>query len=222
MAGGQAGSTGGVAAQSPAVNPPNPMGQIGNAVGNAFGGAQQPIPQDTSSMGGNVDFGMNYNPGTLPPGYGPTGFAQLPPLPLGMANMSSADIAKGLGQPQVDPGFGYNPGMQQPGYDPNLAAMFGGPNGQQQLTPDMMAAAQQAMQYQQTGQNPTGQMSGLAALLGGRSTTPIPAVQPAPQPRPAPVASKSTTKTSVVPPKTPPAVANAIRGLAARKPMGRR
>ena len=37
MAGG-GGSTGGIGAQSPAVNPPNPMGQIGNAVGGALGG----------------------------------------------------------------------------------------------------------------------------------------------------------------------------------------
>ena len=47
MAGG--GSTGGIGAQSPAVNPPNPMGQIGNAVGGALVGMGG---QSQNPMGG--------------------------------------------------------------------------------------------------------------------------------------------------------------------------
>ena len=48
MAGG-GGSTGGIGAQSPAVNPPNPMGQIGNAVGGALVGMGG---QSQNPMGG--------------------------------------------------------------------------------------------------------------------------------------------------------------------------
>lgn len=255
MAGG-GGSTGGIGAQSPAVNPPSPMGQvgsqIGNAVGNAFGGmGQQPIPQDLSSMGGNVDTGMNYTPG-----------------------------------------------MQQTGYNPNLAAMFGGPNGQQypnmmggngftpgfgqqqqmqgliqqmdaymqgapayaqlqdlqkqiqsgQLTPEAgqaqaealnaqlrdyqqkapmmpqiqaMQQAQAQAQAQLDSQGRMGQQPAGLMALLGGQPRPAPAMAPNPG-KPAPTATKPVAKPTVVPPKTPPAVASAIQKLAMKNPMGRR
>lgn len=246
MAGGS-GSTGGIGAQSPAANPPSPMGQagnqiagqIGNMAGSAFGGAQQPMLQ-TGQFGSQ-------------------------PIPMGpMPNTGG----------NVDMGMNYTPGMQQTGYDPNLAAMFGGPNGQQdprmmggdgftpgfgqqQFTPEMMANMQQAFQAaqqapQQLGGQPNPYLAqveqqqmaqrsqegamrgaqqlqqqspaGLAALLGGKPMPQTPAAQPAPMARQAPAAQPApvAAKPSVVPPRTPPAVASAIQKLAMKNPMGRR
>jgi len=178
MAGG-GGSTGGIGAQSPAVNPPSPMGQagnaiagqIGNTVGGAFGGAQQPIPAYRQPMFPTGQFGAQ-------------------PIPVGNNQM-----------PQVDPGFGYIPGMQQA--------------GQQPLPPDMMAALQQQ----------TAGLGGLAAFLGGSPMPPTSTTQPRPAPAMSPNPGRPVrtdqptpveTKPSVVPPKTPPAVANAIQKLAAK------
>ena len=200
MAGG-GGSTGGIGAQSPAVNPPSPMGQagtaIGNAVGNAFGGAQQPVPAYAQPMVQTGQFGSQ-------------------PIPVGGAQMPPA-------------GMGFNsvqPGMQQ--------------TGQQQFTPEMMANMQQAYQAaQQTPQQPyvfqddqqrasqaaqNINATGLMALLGGKPTFPTPTAKPTPTAQPTPTAKPApvAAKPSVVPPRTPPGVANAIKKLAMKNPMGRR
>jgi hypothetical protein len=102
-----------------------------------------------------------------------------------------------------------------------------------QMSPEMQQAnAQRAFDQRQSGMGPqpTGQMAGLGALLGGMPNQPTPTAQPAPvAAKPAPVAAKPATmaakpmaKPSVVPPRTPPAVASAIQKLAAKKPMMRR
>jgi len=217
MAGG-GGSTGGIGAQSPAVNPPTTgfgqagnafAGQLGNIGATALGGAQQPPPPFMGNFASSQPLSpANIYPETM--GFGQT--MQQPPRDLGFNSVQ--------------------PGMGGEGF------------GQQQLTPEKMAMMQYASEQAQQGQGPMGlgqaaqtaltqqQMSklgGLAALLGGNPTPPTPTGQPRPAPamapnpgRPAPVASKSTTKTSVVPPRTPPAVASAIQKLAAKKPTAKR
>ena len=244
MAGG-GGSTGGIGAQSPAVNPPNPMGQIGNAVGGALGGgAQQTTPAYGPStiqtgqfgsqpipMGNNLAY--NGQPqgsmGGMAPDYAttypaPSGFGQSPQQPPPGFN-------------SVQPGFGQPP-METPTMDSQIRdSMQQAQAREQTLSPTQMAEMQQAFQAaRQAPQQGQGQMGlgqaaqtgaltqqqmsklgGLAALLGGNPTPPTPAVSAPPTARPAPVASKSTTKTSVVPSKTPPAVASAIQKLAAKK-----
>jgi hypothetical protein len=214
-------------------------GQIGNMGASAFGGAQQPIKQDTSSMGGNVDTGMGYTPGMQQPGYdprlaamfgGPNGqqdpnmFGGMPP---DYANSFPAPSGFGAAAAQrMDPrmmgGEGFTPGFGQPpqqlGGQPNpyLAQV----EQQQMAQMAQDGAMRGAQQLQQ--QSP----AGLAALLGGRSTAqpaqtspPTPTAQPTPTAKPAPVAAKP----SVVPPRTPPGVASAIQKLAAKKPLfGRR
>lgn len=172
MAGG-GGSTGGIGAASPAVNPPTGLGQMGSAVGNAIGGAFN----DTQPPGPNNLLGAP-QPGSTPLGAG-AGFGSQP-------NMGQ------LGRPgQIDPGFGYMPGVEQP-TNPYLAGLFGGaqpsmgfgpefsppglsqlpqlppgmqpqpglgqpgtpPQGSMQQMADLQKAQQMALQYQQTGQNP--------------------------------------------------------------------
>jgi hypothetical protein len=243
MAGG-GGSTGGIGAQSPAVNPPTTgfgqagnafAGQLGNIGATALGGTQQPMVQTGQfgsqpiPMGNNPAYnGQPQSPmGGMPPDYA-----------------TSFPTPRGFGQaPQQGPFMGGVSAPNSPGQMPFNPSMMGGEGftpgfDQRQLTPDMMANMQQAAQAAaQQGQGPMGlgqaaqtaltqqQMSklgGLAALLGGNPAPPTPAVSAPPTARPAPVASKSTTKTSVVPPKTPPAVASAIQKLAAKKQAGMR
>jgi hypothetical protein len=163
---------------------------------------------------------------------------------MGQPFMGGESPTPSFGLPPRDLGFNsVQPGMGGEGFD------------QRQLTPDMMANMQQAAQAAaQQGQRPMGLgqaaqtgaltqsqtagLGGLAALLGGKPTSPTPAVSAPPPPPPAapvaakpapvaakraPVAAKPVAKPSAVPPKTPPAVASAIQKLAAKKkPFGRR
>ena len=223
MAGG-GGSTGGIGAQSPAVNPPNPMGQIGSAVGGALGGgAQQTTPAYGPSTIQTGQFGsqpipMGNNPAYNSQPQGPMG-GMLPDY------ANSFPAPPSFGQPPMDPrmmgGEGFTPGF-----------------GQQLMSPENMAMMQQAAQAARQGQGQgqgqmglgqaaqtgaltqpqTAGLGGLAALLGGNPTPPTSTARPTPTAKPAPVAAKP----SVVPPKTPPAVASAIQKLAAKKNFFRR
>jgi len=244
MAGG-GGSTGGIGAQSPAVNPPNPMGQIGSAVGGALGGgAQQTTPA--------------YGPSTIQ-----TGQFGSQPIPMGnnLAYNSQPQGPMGGMLPDYANSFPAPPSFGQPPMDPR---MMGGEGftpgfGQQLMSPENMAMMQQAAQAARQGQGQgqmglgqaaqtgaltqpqTAGLGGLAALLGGSPTPPTPAVSAPPPPPPppppaapvaakpapvaakrAPVAAKPVAKPFAVPPKTPPAVASAIQKLAAKKNFFRR
>lgn len=196
MAGG-GGSTGGIGAQSPAVNPPSPMGQAGNAIagqiGNigasAFGGAQQPIPAYGQPMDNQMP---QYPAGGLPMGE--------------LQNVVQAQPF--MGQPPMEPrmmgGEGYTPGFGQ--------------QTQGGMQNPYLQAAQQAQQAYRQQQGP----AGLMALLGGNPAPATPTAPPTPTAQPQGLPNQIAAKPLLVPPRTPPAVANAIRGLAARKPMGRR
>lgn len=241
MAGG-GGSTGGIGAQSPAVNPPSPMGQAGNAIagqiGNigasAFGGAQQPMVQTGQfgsqpiPMGNNPAYnGQPQSPmGGMPPDYAtsfptPRGFGQAPQQGPFMGGVSAPNSPGQMPfNPSMMGGEGFTPGFGQQPFMAQAPQQLGGqPNPylaqieQQQMGQMAQDAAMRGAQ--QIQQNP----AGLAALLGGRSTAqPTPTAPPTPIAKPAPVAAKP----SVVPPKTPPAVASAIQKLAMKSPMGRR
>ena len=107
MAGG-GGSTGGIGAASPAVNPPNTgLGQAGSAVGNAIGGAFN----DTQPPGPNNLLGAP-QPGSTPLGAG-AGFGSQPNMGQ-LGNLTHALMGQppGFARPQdmssfqIDPGFG--------------------------------------------------------------------------------------------------------------------
>ena len=277
MAGG-GGSTGGIGAQSPAVNPPSPMGQIGNAVGGALGGMggqpQTPMGSAQQQMLQTGQFGSQ--PVPLAGALG--GMGGQPQNPMGGGNLIQtgefgspidtggfAYFGDGLERGQQNPNMTYGqPQGPMGGMAPDYATSFpmprgfgqtpqqgpfmGGvsaPNspGQAPFDPSMMGGEGFTPGFGQQ-QQPAG-LGGLAALLGGRPTSPPPAVSPAPTTkpspvatkptppaptrptppaptRPAPVAAKPVAKPSVVPSKTPPAVASAIQKLAAKKPFGRR
>ena len=241
MAGG-GGSTGGIGAQSPAVNPPSPMGQIGNAVGGALGGMGGQ-PQNPMG-GGNViqtgEFGSK--PIDMGGGVGgqPPSFTQ--PYMQGLGQAMQGGTAPGFGPAQQQMGFLSSLGNGQPLSSASIyPETMGFGQAQQQMTPENMAMMQYASEQAQQGQGqgPMGlgqaaqtgaltqpQMAGLgslaAALLGGRPTPPTATAPPTPTAKPTPVAAKPVAKPSVVPPKTPPAVASAIQKLAAKKQAGRR
>ena len=126
MAGG-GGSTGGIGAQSPAVNPPNPMGQIGDAVGGALGGMggqpQNPMgggnfvqtgqfgsqPIDMGGFGGNMG-GGEYSPN-------PMGGLERPQVSYfggsTLSNMgNNTRLGNNMGQQQTMP---YQPAIGMPG-----------------------------------------------------------------------------------------------------------
>jgi hypothetical protein len=215
MAGG-GGSTGGIGAQSPAVNPPSPMGQIGNAVGGALGGMGGQ-PQNPMG-GGNViqtgEFGSQ--PIDMGGGVGgqPPSFTQ--PYMQGLGQAMQGGMAPGFGPAQQQMGFmnslaGGQPFMGQPPMETPtmdsqiMDSMQQAQARQQTLSPSQMAEMQQAYQAarQPQGQMGLGQaaqtgaltqpqtagLGGLAALLGGGQARPAPATAPNPG-RPAPVATK--------------------------------
>jgi len=239
MAGAQAGSTGGIGAQSPAVNPPSPMGQAGNAVAgqinnmgaSAFGGAQQPMLQTGQFGSQPIPVGNEQIPSQIPNTLrGPMG-EMLPDY------TNSFPAPPGFARPPMDPrmmgGEGFTPGFGQQQFTPEMMAnMQQAYQASQQPQGGMqnpyLQAAQQAQQAYQQQQSP----AGLAALLGGNPTPPTSTTQPRPASamslnpgrpvrtdQPTPAASKP----SIVPPRTPPGVASAIQNLAAKKnPFGRR
>lgn len=147
MAGG-GGSTGGIGAQSPAVNPPSPVGQISNQIGNvagsAFGGAQQPMLQ--TGQFGSQPIPMGNNPAYNGQPQGPMG---------GMAPdyATSFPTPRGFGQaPQQGPFMGGVSAPNSPGQAPFDPSMMGGDGftpgfGQQQQTQGL---SQQMDAYMQT------------------------------------------------------------------------
>ena len=247
MAGG--GSTGGIGAQSPAVNPPSPVGQIGGAVGSALGGMGGQ-PQNPMG-GGNViqtgEFGSQ--PIDMGGGVGgqPPSFTQ--PYMQGLGQAMQGGTAPGFGAAQQQMGFmnslaGGQPFMGQPPMGPSMMGGEGFLPGfnQQPMTPERMAMMQYASEQAQQGQGPMGlgqaaqtgaltqpKMEGLGslaeALLGYNPTPPKATTTTA---KPLPVAAKKPPSVvakkppSVVPPKTPPGVASAIQKLAAKKPIGKK
>ena len=155
MAGG-GGSTGGIGAQSPAVNPPNPMGQIGNAVGGALGGmgGQQPMLQ--TGQFGSQPIPMGNNPayngqpqgpmGGMAPDYAtsfptPRGFGQAPQQGPFMGGVSAPNSP---GQAPFDPnmmgGEGFTPGFGQQPFMAQAPQQLGG-----QPNPDLAQIEQQQM-----------------------------------------------------------------------------
>ena len=245
MAGG-GGSTGGIGAQSPAVNPPSPMGQIGGAVGSALGGMGGQ-PQNPMGGGNFIQTGeFGSKPIDMGGGVGgqPPSFTQ--PYMQGLGQAMQGGMAPGFGPAQQQLPFMSSLANGQPfmGQPPMRLDMMGGEGftpgfNQQPMTPERMAMMQYASEQAQQGQGQMGlgqaaqtgaltqpQMAGLgslaAALLGGNPTPPTATAPPTPTAKPTPVAAKPVAKPSVVPPKTPPAVASAIKKLAARKPIGRR
>lgn len=171
MAGG-GGSTGGIGAQSPAVNPPTGLGQAGNAVANqignigasAFGGAQQPMLQTGQfgsqpiPMGNNPAFNDPYTlfsqtpsqiPNTL---RGPMG-EMLPdytnsfPAPSGFGAAAAQRMdPRMMGGEGFTPGFGQPP-METPTMDSQIRdSMQQAQAREQTLSPTQMAEMQQAFQ----------------------------------------------------------------------------
>jgi hypothetical protein len=202
------------------------MGQIGNAVGGALGGQpQNPMgggnffqtgqfgsqPIDMGGFGNNSQLGQLGNMAAPP--------AQSYDQYLAGRSPMQQDVQ--LTQDQWQQGQNQNgfmqPGLGQPGFGQQMPQAG-------QMSPSMQQAnAQKAFEQMQggMGQQPAG-IAGLAGLLGGMPNKPTPTAQPAPTAKPAPVAAKPIAKPSAVPAKTPPAVANAIKKLATKKPMMRR
>lgn len=151
MAGG-GGSTGGIGAQSPAVNPPNPMGQIGDAVGGALGGMGGGQPQTPMGGGfGYATYGNGFG-GTSMSGFGDNMLSNMGNntrlgnnSQLGqLGNMANAagvltDFSMMQGGPHVGGGFGGSmggqltplpsPNMPQP-YMPDIDLYGGQPQNQ--------------------------------------------------------------------------------------------
>ena len=148
MAGG-GGSTGGIGAQSPAVNPPNPMGQIGDAVGGALGGMggqpQNPMgggnfvqtgqfgsqPIDMGGFGGNMgqQQTMPYQPHRFG---GDMGGGEYSPNPMGGLERPQVSYFGGstLSNMGNNTRLGNNMGQQQTmPYQPAIG-MPGGQGGQ--------------------------------------------------------------------------------------------
>ena len=246
MAGG-GGSTGGIGAQSPAVNPPNPMGQIGNAVGGALGGMGGQ-PQNPMG-GGNVIQTGEFGSQPIPVGNNPSINSPYPQMPQFPAGGMPPGYATTYPAPLGFGGMNGQPPMETPTMDSQIMdSMQQAQARQQTLSPSQMAEMQQAYQAarQPQGQMGLGQaaqtgaltqpqtagLGGLAALLGGGQARPAPATAPNPgkpalvATKPPPVAAKPVAKPvakpSVVPPKTPPAVASAIQKLAAKKQAKKR
>jgi len=225
------------------VNPPSPMGQAGNQMGNigatVFGGMGGQ-PQNPMG-GGNViqtgEFGSQ--PIDMGGGVGgqPPSFTQ--PYMQGLGQAMQGGTAPGFGPAQQQMGFLSSLGNGQPLSSASIyPETMGFGQAQQQMTPENMAMMQYASEQAQQGQGPMGlgqaaqtgaltqpQMAGLgslAALLGGNPTPPTATAPPTPTAKPTPVAAKPVAKPTVVPPKTPPAVANAIQKLAAKKQAKKR
>jgi len=159
MAGG-GGSTGGIGAQSPAVNPPTTgfgqagnafAGQLGNIGATALGGTQQPIQQDTSSMGGMAP---GFGPAQQQMGFGQAGNAfagqlgnigatalggaQQPPPPF-MGNFASSQPLSPANIYPETMGFGQT--MQQPPPPPFMGSFAGGQQlGAANIYPETMGS----------------------------------------------------------------------------------
>lgn len=291
MAGG-GGSTGGIGAQSPAVNPPNPMGQIGDAVGGALGGMggqQQTMPYQpaigmpggqggqttyqnpASQVGGPVQLGGNefstapavqpYSPSdarptllrpqmTMPYQPGDMGGGEYSPNPMGglerpqvsyfggstLSNMgNNTRLGNNMSNMPGNYGLGNNMAAPPPQtYEGYLASRS--PMQQNvQLTQDQWQQNQNRMQHipqQQIqggmGRQPTGQMAGLGALLGGMPNQPTPTAppvsttQPAPMAQPAPVAARpAPVAARPAPTRAAPAKPSIMGSRPAAKPMAK-
>jgi len=243
MAGG-GGSTGGIGAQSPAVNPPNPMGQIGDAVGGALGNLGGGQPQ--TPMGGG--FGGEYSPN-------PMGGLERPQVSYFGDNMLSnmgnnTRLGNNMSNMPGNYGLGNMAAPPAQSYDQYLAArspmqqdipltqdqfnlvnqrvpqqQIQGGMGQQQ---DLQQAMQQAQAMQQQG-GMGQQLMGLAGLLGGMPNQPVPTAppvsttQPAPMAQPAPVAARPApmAQPAPVPTRAAPAKPSIMGSRPAAKPVAK-